>query len=158
MNTTARIFLRIPLLLIALLLYLTSSPSLASKGEKNTYVGIDIDKIKYNEEFAALFPDYTLRFTGLVDQEVEIPFFDIIRDYGDRIETQTVRGLRTDEETVEIQYTGINLTNLVEELVLKIVQQNDLTKKWVKNPVLFDFVAEYIDAVPPQDRPDQRYD
>ncbi len=195
-----RISLRIPLFLVVLLLFLTSSLALASKGEKELYNGIDIDKIKSDEEFAALFPDYTLRFTGLVEEEVEITFSEIIGNYSDRVETRTVKGVRTDNETIEIQYTGINLNDFMEGLelkaeaknvvvygsdkysadlpidslqagevflvwkkdgaymvpsqdgVLKIVQQGGLTKKWVKNPVLFDFVAEFIDAVPLKDR------
>lgn len=200
MNATHRNITKKTLLLGFLLLLLSSSLALASKDEKASYRGIDIDRVRSDEEFAALFPDYTLRFTGLLEQDVEIPFSDVIRDYGDRAETVTVRGLRTDEETVEIEYTGVNLNSLMEVLrpkkevqniivygsdkysadltlssvqagdvllvwkkegsymvptqdgVLKIVQQNGLTKKWVKNPVLFDFVAEYIDAVPLKDR------
>ena len=195
-----RIETRITLLLTVLMLLMSASLSLASKNEDTGYKGIDIDKVKTDEEFASLFPDYTLRFTGLLERDEEIPFSAVVAEYGDLVETKTVRGLRTDGESVEIQYTGINLASLLEELglkesakniivygsdkysadlqlarvragevllvwkkegsymvpsqdgVLKIVQQNGLTKKWVKNPVLFDFVAEYIDAVPLQDR------
>ena len=191
---------RIPLLLTVLMFLMSASFSLASKDKDEDYKGIDIDKVNTDEEFASLFPDYILRFTGLLERDVEIPFSVIAAKYSNSVETKTVQGLRTDGETVEIQYTGINLASLLEELelkesakniivygsgnysadlqlasvragevllvwkkegsymipsqdgVLKIVQQNGLTKKWVKNPVLFDFVAEYIDAVPLQDR------
>jgi DMSO/TMAO reductase YedYZ molybdopterin-dependent catalytic subunit len=187
---------------IAAAVLLISAPVvLASKDGKETQGHIDIDNVGSDEEFAALFPDYVIRFTGLVDRDVEISFSDIIRDYGDRVDTRVIRGERTDGETVDIEYTGIALASIIEEMklkagamniivygsdnysadlplhnaqagdvlivwkkdgaymvpsqdgVLKVVQQNGLTKKWVKNPVLFDFVAEYIDAVPLQDRP-----
>jgi len=42
--------------------------------------------------------------------------------------------------------------------VLKIVANNGPTNKWVKNPVVFDFISEYKDRVEAKDRPDQRFD
>ena len=42
--------------------------------------------------------------------------------------------------------------------VLKIVANNGPTNKWVKNPVVFDFISEYKDSVEAKDRPDQRFD
>ena len=186
---------------MVLILLLSASVSLASKRDDSGHRDIDIDSVKNDEEFAALFPEYTIRFTGLLQREVEMPFSTIILDYEDYVETRSIRGMRTDGETIDIQYTGVNLSVLVEELVLnqeaqniivygsdnysadltlarvragdvflvwkkdgsymvpsqdgvlKIVQQGGLTKKWVKNPVLIDLVAEYIDAVPLQDRP-----
>ena len=192
--------LRISLILLVSYLCLSVPPVFASKDEKNVYEGIDIDKIRSDKEFAALFPEYTLRFTGLVEEEREIAFSDIISNYSDRVVTRTMEGVRTDGETVEIEYTGISLAELIDESelksevknilvygsdkysahipietmrtgdlflvwkkegaymvptqdgLLKIVQNGGLTKKWVKNPVLFDFIAEFIDAVPLKDR------
>jgi DMSO/TMAO reductase YedYZ molybdopterin-dependent catalytic subunit len=186
---------------MAVILLLSVSVSLGSKREESGNRDINIDNITTDEEFAALFPEYSIRFTGLLEAEVEMPLSTIVRDFGEHVETRSIRGVRTDGENVDIQYTGIRLSVLVEELelkgeakniivygsdnysadlalssvrtgdvflvwkkdgsymvpsqdgVVKIVQQGGLTKKWVKNPVLIDVVADYIDAVPLQDRP-----
>ena len=196
-------FRRYVLSLLLLLIAMSAPYAWGSKDEKKEakrYGEIDIDAIKNDEQFAALFPEYVIRFTGLVEEERTWTFQDIIKAYGDRAETRTISGTRTDGEMIEIKYTGISLGELLDEVkikvgvknvivygtdnysadlpldaveaddvylvwkkdgkymvptqdgILKIVQAGGLTRKWVKNPVLFDFVSQFLDTVPLEDR------
>jgi DMSO/TMAO reductase YedYZ molybdopterin-dependent catalytic subunit len=161
---------------------------------------INIDEITDDIEFASIIPEYNIQFTGLVEDEQEISFIDIVSDYGDLTETRIFNGLRSDGEEVNIEFTGVKIKKLLENIpistesensiiyatdlyaanftleelygddvylvwkkdgqylnpsedgVLKIVQDNGPTNKWVKNPVIFDFIGEYKDKVPIEDR------
>ena len=90
---------------MVLILLLITSVSLASKREESGHRDIDIDSVKNDEEFAALFPEYTIRFTGLLEREVEMPFSSIILDFGDHVETRSIRGVRTDVEIGDLNDT-----------------------------------------------------
>ena len=163
-----------------------------------------MEEIASDLEFAEALPEYLITFTGLVDGDLEITFFDIIDIYGGtgRIETFTATGIRSDDEIVEVEFTGIKLKYIIEDLeikdetkniivyatdlfaanfkleefqrgdvylawkeegqylnptdgIIKVVQDGGLTKKWVKNPVLFDFISDFDDKVSDADRLDE---
>jgi DMSO/TMAO reductase YedYZ molybdopterin-dependent catalytic subunit len=172
----------------------------ASKDGSKGYKGVDIDKIKNDEQFADLYAEYRIRFRGLIEEEREVTLKDIVTQYKKYIETRTFEGMRSDGETIELSYTGINLAvllqddhlragakNLVvygsdkysaalplesvnidevylvwkkegrymvpsQDGIVKVVQNGGETRKWVKNPVLFDFVSLFRDTVPLEDR------
>ncbi len=163
---------------------------------------INLDEIESDLEFAGVLPEYLMTFTGLVEEDLEITFYDIIDIYGDtdKIETFNAAGMRTDGELVEAEFTGIKLGHIMEGLgikddakniivyatdffaadfkveevqkgevyivwkksgqylnpsadgILKIVQDGSPTYKWVKNPVIFDFISDFDDKVPLVDR------
>ncbi len=161
---------------------------------------INIDEIKDDKDFAQTIPEYKMLFTGLLEEELDITFYDILDRYGDDIETFDATGVRSDGEIVELEFTGIKLGHILSNLriksevenvvvyatdlfaadfdigvledgnvylvwkkegqylnptadgILKIVMDNGPTNKWVKNPVLFDFVAQLDDLVPLADR------
>lgn len=160
---------------------------------------IDISTIGSDLEFAESIPEYEMLFSGLLSEGLTSNFYDILVRYQDRILTFDARGVRTDEEIVEEEFTGINLKYLIEDTdiaeesenviiyatdlfaaqfsieeflgddiylvwkkngqylspsgdgILKIVLDNGPTSKWVKNPVLFDFIGPYNDEIPEQD-------
>ncbi|MDZ7837876.1 MAG: molybdopterin-dependent oxidoreductase [Actinomycetota bacterium] len=150
---------------------------------------IDISQIETDIQFAQAIPDYKLLFNGLLKDEKELTFSQVIENYGHLTETRTIHGVRSDGEEVDIEYTGIDLKHIMADLnlldqaqnitvyaadlyaanfsaddlykgiylvwkregeymvpsqdgVLKIVQDNGPTYKWVKNPVLFNFISE----------------
>jgi DMSO/TMAO reductase YedYZ molybdopterin-dependent catalytic subunit len=161
---------------------------------------INIDEIKDDKDFAQTIPEYKMLFTGLIEEELDITFYDILNKYGDNIETFDATGMRSDGKVVKLEFTGIKLGHILGDLkikseaenvvvyatdmfaadfeigvledgnaylvwkkegqylnptadgVLKIVMDNGPTYKWVKNPVLFDFIAQFDDQVPLADR------
>ncbi|MGM0366394.1 MAG: molybdopterin-dependent oxidoreductase [Actinomycetota bacterium] len=163
---------------------------------------IDIDQIEDDFEFAETIPQYNMMFAGQV-AESEITFTQLLQKYSHLTETRTVRGIRSDGEQVEVEYTGIRLANVLEDLaieeeaayvivyatdlyaadftldelkdsylvwkkegqymnptqdgVIKIVQDDGLTSKWIKNPVFFSFTAVFKDMVSEADRIDAEW-
>jgi DMSO/TMAO reductase YedYZ molybdopterin-dependent catalytic subunit len=161
---------------------------------------INVDEITNDLEFAEAIPEYDILFTGLVENEQDISFFDIATYYQDSLETRVFDGKRSDGEEVNVEFTGIKVSELLEDIVikneaenaivyatdlyaadftldelfedniylvwkkagqylnpaddgfLKIVQDGGPTNKWVKNPVVFDFIGEFKDTVPVEDR------
>jgi len=161
---------------------------------------INIDEIKEDKDFAQTIPEYQILFTGLLEEELDTTFYDIIDRYEDDVETFDATGVRSDGEVVELEFTGIRLDYILNDLklksgvenvvvyatdlfaadfgievikegnvyliwkkegqylnptadgILKIVMNNGPTYKWVKNPVLFDFIAQLDDLVPLVDR------
>jgi len=161
---------------------------------------INIDEIKDDKDFAQTIPEYSILFTGLLEEELDITFYDILDKYEDNIETFKATGVRSDGEVVELEFTGIRLDHILSDLkiksevenvvvyatdlfaadfeievledgdvylvwkkegkylnptgdgILKIVMDNGPTHKWVKNPVLFDFITQLDDFVPLADR------
>ena len=161
---------------------------------------INIDEIKDDKDFAQTMPEYQMMFTGLLEEELDTTFYDIIDRYEDDVETFDATGVRSDGEVVELEFTGIRLDYILNDLklksgvenvvvyatdlfaadfgievikegnvylvwkkegqylnptadgILKIVMNNGPTYKWVKNPVLFDFIAQLDDLVPLVDR------
>lgn len=161
---------------------------------------INIDEIKNDKDFAQAIPEYRILFTGLLEEDLDITFNDILDRYGDNVETFDATGVRSDGEVVESEFTGIKLDYILNDLelkseaenvvvyatdlfaadfkieeledgnvylvwkkegqylnptadgVLKIVMDNGPTNKWVKNPVLFDFITQLDDLVPLEDR------
>ena len=156
---------------------------------------IDISIIESDLEFAETIPEYEILFKGLLNEELTRSFYDILVENQDKILTFNAKGIRTDEEIVEEEFTGINLKFLIKDTdiseeaenviiyatdlfaaqfsteeflgdeiylvwkkngqylspsgdgILKIVLNNGPTSKWVKNPVLFDFIGPYSDQV-----------
>ncbi len=161
---------------------------------------INVDQIKNDLEFARAIPEYRILFTGLLKQELDISFYEILERYMDKTEVFDATGTRSDGEEVNLEFTGIKLEHILNDLelkqgienvivyatdlyaadlniealedgsvylvwkkegqylnpiadgVLKIVVDNGPTNKWVKNPVLFDFITEFDDLVPLADR------
>jgi len=161
---------------------------------------INIDEIKDDKDFAQTIPEYQIMFNGLLEEELDTTFYDIIDRYEDDVETFDATGVRSDGEVVELEFTGIRLDYILNDLklksgvenvvvyatdlfaadfgievikegniylvwkkegqylnptadgILKIVMNNGPTYKWVKNPVLFDFIAQLDDLVPLVDR------
>jgi DMSO/TMAO reductase YedYZ molybdopterin-dependent catalytic subunit len=198
-NTALKIcrWLTVPLFFVQLAG--ASSPSRDGSGDLD-YRSIDIGSVRSDEELAKLLPEYRIRFTGLLSQERELTFEEIVTEYAHQVQTRTIQGLRTDGKTVEIEYTGIPVSDLLGELtpqgdvrnvmvygsdkysvaiaatdvmngdtmivwkregeylipgedgIVKIVKDKGLTKNWVKNPVLFDFISVFHDKVPLEDR------
>jgi DMSO/TMAO reductase YedYZ molybdopterin-dependent catalytic subunit len=156
---------------------------------------IDISAIGSDLEFADTIPEYEILFTGFLKEELTRNFYDILFQNQDKILTFNAKGIRTDEEIVEEEFTGINLKHLIEDTnitsevenviiyatdlfaaqftieeflgddaylvwkkngqylvpsgdgILKIVLNNGPTSKWVKNPVLFDFIGSFSNQV-----------
>lgn len=161
---------------------------------------INIDEIKDDKDFAQTIPEYQIMFNGLLEEELDTTFYDIIDRYEDDVEKFDATGVRSDGEVVELEFTGIRLDYILNDLklksgvenvvvyatdlfaadfgievikegnvylvwkkegqylnptadgILKIVMNNGPTYKWVKNPVLFDFIAQLDDLVPLVDR------
>ena len=161
---------------------------------------INIDDIESDIDFANSIPEYKILFTGLISRDIESSFADILGSYENNIETVNVKGIRSDGELIEVGYTGIKLSKLLENIdllpdaqniiilatdlyaanfslgealeddiyiawkkdgqflnpsedgILKIVQDNGPTNKWVKNPVIFNFTGQFIDSVDAGDR------
>ncbi len=176
----------------------------ARRGPEEAFVpgDINVDEIESDLEFAGALPEYRMSFTGLIDGDWEITFYDIVDIYGetDKIEDFNATGVRTDDEIVEAEFTGIKLAHIIGNLninseaknvviyatdmfaanftieefvngevyivwkksgqylnptadgILKIVQDGSPTYKWIKNPVIFDFVSDFDDTVPLADR------
>jgi DMSO/TMAO reductase YedYZ molybdopterin-dependent catalytic subunit len=147
-----------------------------------------------------LIPEFRIRFTGLIEVETEMSYRDIVQRYSENVEARVLHGTRTDDEEIAVEYTGIQLLELIKDVKIdkrvekviiygndkyaavlpvsdllngkvyfvwkkegrymvpsqdgffKIVQDRGLTKNWVKNPVVFDFVSGFYDKVPLADR------
>jgi DMSO/TMAO reductase YedYZ molybdopterin-dependent catalytic subunit len=156
---------------------------------------IDLSTIGSDLEFAETIPEYEILFTGLLNEELTTNFFDILFKNQDKIITFNARGIRTDDQVVEEEFTGIKLKYLIDRTIiaeevenviiyatdlfaaqfsieeflgddvylvwkkngdylspsgdgiLKIVFNDGPTSKWVKNPILFDFIGPYSDQV-----------
>lgn len=80
---------------------------------------INIDEIKSDEEFAQAIPEYRMLFTGLLKEELDITFYDILNRYGDNTETFDATGVRSDGEVVELEFTGIRLDYILKDLELE---------------------------------------
>jgi len=177
--------------LLALLIYSIAQDrqEQASLDQGFNFEDIDISQIGNDSEFASALPEYRILFNGLVKEEVELNLVQIIEKYLYLAETRIVHGVRSDGEQVDIEYTGLDLRYLLEDIeildqaqniivygtdlyaanftleelkqdmmlvwkkegqymvpsqdgVLKIVQHNGPTFKWVKNPVLFNIIPE----------------
>jgi len=76
---------------------------------------INIDKIESDQEFAEAIPEYSIRFTGSIDRQKEITFQEIVSSFSDMVESKTFRGTRTDEEVIEVEYTGIRVAELLKD-------------------------------------------
>jgi DMSO/TMAO reductase YedYZ molybdopterin-dependent catalytic subunit len=161
---------------------------------------INIDEISSDLEFAQTIPDYNMLFTGLVENELQLSFEELITKYDGKFEDIKATGVRSDGEIVTVDFFGLKLKEIVKDLnlkpgaqnviiyatdlyaadfslaevtgddlyivwkkdgqylnpsedgVLKIVLNNGPTNKWVKNPVVFDFVSEYKDKVDAMDK------
>ena len=74
---------------------------------------IDISVIESDLEFAETIPEYEILFTGLLNKELTRNFYDILVENQDKILTFNAKGIRTDEEIVEEEFTGINLKSLI---------------------------------------------
>lgn len=165
---------------------------------------IDISKITDDMEFAQSISGYNILFTGLLQNDYELSFLDIVKNYDDKIETFDATGIRSDGEVISLDFTGIkireifnNINNKInienearhaiiygndlyaanftideffgnelyltwkkqgqyldpsEDGTLKIVLNNGPTNKWVKNPIVIDFIADFKDEVELRDR------
>jgi DMSO/TMAO reductase YedYZ molybdopterin-dependent catalytic subunit len=188
--------------IIAFFLYFIIKDIAARSDTGETFIpeDINIDEIESDSEFAQTIPEYRILFTGLLDEDLEITFSNILDRYGRSIKTFDAKGVRSDGEEVEIEFTGIRLGDIFDDLsikaeakyviayatdlyaadydiekikredaylvwkkegqylnptadgVLKIVVDGGPTYKWVKNPVLFEFVEQFSDLVPVADR------
>ena len=172
------------------------------KAEEFIPENINIDEIDNDLEYVVSLPEYDILFTGLIGADKETTFYDIVKFNESSIEDFNATGIRTDDELVNVDFTGISINevlknisidddanyviayatdlyasvftideftggdvyltwkrsgnyfNPTEDGVLKIVQDNGPTNKWIKNPVLFDFVKDFNDLVPTADRLD----
>ena len=79
---------------------------------------INIEKSDSDLQFAEKLPEYKILFTGLIQEDFEISFDDIIKNYGSYIEEIVVNGIRTDEEDISETYTGIKLGRLLESIII----------------------------------------
>jgi len=161
---------------------------------------IDITQIEDDIDFASTIPEYKILFTGLVGQETQKTFLDIVTENFERIETKTFTGIRSDDEEVTAEFSGIKLKYILEDIdilkdssdfvvyatdlfaadfevssieqddiylvwkqdgeyfvpeaegIMKVVVDKGMTNEWIKNPVLFDFVKDFEDSVPIEDR------
>jgi len=149
---------------------------------------IDISTIEDDVDFAMTIPEYQIRFSGLLDEDMTTDFLTILEDHMDMVEVFDASGVRTDGEEVRESFTGLKVKHLIEGLdilddsqnviiyatdlyaaqfsldkkngqylnpsadgIIKIVADEGPTTKWVKNPVLFDFIAGFSDLVPEAD-------
>ena len=167
---------------------------------------INIDKISNDLEFARTIPGYSILFSGLVENEIQLSFEGLLTKYDGRFENIKATGIRSDGVNVTANFFGLKIKDIMKDIklkpevqnaiiyatdlyaanfplaelngddlyivwkkdgqylspsgdgVLKIVANNGPTNKWVKNPVVFDFISEYKDSVEAKDRPDQRFD
>ncbi len=69
---------------------------------------IDISVIESDLEFAETIPEYEILFTGLLNKELTRNFYDILVENQDKILTFNAKGIRTDEEIVEEEFTKID--------------------------------------------------
>jgi len=160
---------------------------------------IDISTIEDDVDFAMTIPEYQIRFSGLLGEDMTIDFLTILEDHMDMVEVFDASGIRTDGEEVQESFTGLKVKHLIDGLdildesrnviiyatdlyaaqfsldevtgddlylvwkkngqylnpsadgIIKIVADEGPTTKWVKNPVLFDFIAGFSDLVPEAD-------
>jgi DMSO/TMAO reductase YedYZ molybdopterin-dependent catalytic subunit len=152
---------------------------------------INIDLIKDDIEFAKTIPEYKIKFSGLIDKEFNITFLELVTNYNNKVMNFTATGTRSDDNKITVNFTGINLNELLNNFsissnaknmavystdlytsifnsndfnsnkiyiawkrdnkyfnpsqdgFLKLVYDGDKTNKWVKNPVLFDFIGDF---------------
>jgi len=79
---------------------------------------INVDLIKDDIEFAKAIPEYKMRFSGLTDRQFDLTFLDIVSNYKDRVKNFTATGTRTDGNIISVNYTGINLSELLKDIVI----------------------------------------
>ena len=161
---------------------------------------INIDKISNDLEFARTIPDYKILFSGLVENEIQMGFEELLTKYDGKFENLKTTGVRSDGENVTMNFFGLKIKDIMKDIklkpgaqnaiiyatdlyaanfslaelngddlsivwkkdgkylspaddgVLKIVANNGPTNKWVKNPVVFDFISGYKDRVEARDR------
>lgn len=157
---------------------------------------INVDLIKDDIEFAASIPEIKMKFTGMLENELEITFLDIVTRFKDKTIDFSATGERSDGEIISVNYTGIRLNEILASLkiqdnsqnlvvfasdfysvvfsnneirndniylvwkkdgqylnpsedgFLKIVIDGGKTSRWIKNPLLFDFVGEFDYTLP----------
>ena len=161
---------------------------------------INIDKISNDLELARTLPEYRMLFSGLVENELQMSFEELIIKYDGRFENIKATGVRSDGENVTMNFFGLKIKDIIKDIklkpeaqnaivyatdlyganfplaelngddlyivwkkdgqylspsgdgVLKIVANNGATNKWVKNPVVFDFISGYKDRVEARDK------
>ncbi len=77
---------------------------------------VDVDVIESDLDFARTIPEYNILFTGLLGQQVEMSFLDILTEFEADIETITAKGIRSDGETVEAEFSGIKMEKILASL------------------------------------------
>jgi len=89
---------------------------------------INVDKIQNDKEFAEAIPEYEISFTGLLDRKKEITFKEIVTVHSERVKTRRFRGVRTDGEKIESEYSGIPVSELL---------KNRKIREDVKNVIIY---------------------
>ena len=107
--------------IIAFFLYFIIKDIAARSDTGETFIpeDINIDEIESDSEFAQTIPEYRILFTGLLDEDLEITFSNILDRYGRSIKTFDAKGVRSDGEEVEIEFTGIRLGDIFDDLSIK---------------------------------------
>ena len=161
---------------------------------------INIDKISNDLELARTLPEYRMLFSGLVENELQMSFEELLTKYDGRFENIKATGVRSDGENVTMNFFGLKIKDIMKDIklkseaqnaiiyatdlyaanfslaelngddlsivwkkdgkylspaddgILKIVANNGPTNKWVKNPVVFDFISGYKDRVEARDK------
>jgi DMSO/TMAO reductase YedYZ molybdopterin-dependent catalytic subunit len=161
---------------------------------------INVDKITSDLEFSQTIPEYKMLFSGLVENQLQMSFEELVTKYTGKFENINATGVRTDGENVALNFFGLKIKDIIKDVnikpeaqnmiiyatdlyaanfslaelngdnlfivwkkdgqylnpsddgILKIVLNNGPTNKWVKNPIVFDFIGEYKDKVQATDK------
>ena len=85
---------------------------------------INVDLIKDDIEFAASIPEIKMKFTGMLENELEITFLDIVTRFKDKTIDFSATGERSDGEIISVNYTGIRLNEILSSLKIQDNSQN----------------------------------
>lgn len=85
---------------------------------------INIDKISNDLEFARTIPDYRISFSGLVENEIQMSFEELLTKYDGRFENIKATGVRSDGENVTMNFFGLKIKDIIKDIKLKPEAQN----------------------------------
>ena len=88
-------------------IYKNEASKAAARAAEFNPPDINIDKISHDLEFAQTIPDYKMLFSGLVENEMQLSFEELITKYDGKFENIKATGVRSDGENVTIDFFGL---------------------------------------------------
>ena len=85
-------------------IYKNEASKAAARPEQFNPPAINVDKISSDLEFAQTIPDYKMLFSGLVENQLQLSFEELITKYNGKFENINATGVRSDGENVTLRF------------------------------------------------------